>query len=140
MLGATAATATFGRSATIGRGTTIRRGRPAATIAAASATIAAVTTAAASASPLGPVRNACVWWLRSGWQWLGVGHAFDANNRIFCATAKKAAAFAFVENDEFDLISVGTEFGERLIKGVFDGFAACFGLIHWRSSILERVG
>ncbi len=66
------------------------------------------------------------------------GQPDHANDGILCASAEQAPALSFIQDDELNLIEASSEFGERLITGVFDGFAACFGLIHWRSSIPER--
>jgi hypothetical protein len=79
-----------------------------------------------AASPLGATRDA------------GVGElaplaspraacAFDTDHSVAGAAAKEAAAAAFVQYDELHFVPAGAELGEGPVKGVFDGFAACFG-------------
>jgi hypothetical protein len=74
--------------------------------------------------------DACI--RRAGWRRgaLRPGYTFDAHHGILAAAAKEAAALAFVKYDEFDFVPACAELFERLVKGVFDGFAACFGPIH----------
>jgi hypothetical protein len=105
----------------------------AATLALPSAAITAL------ASALVPARDARVGW--SGFAWglavLG-GQTGNADNRVLGAAAEQAAAFTLIEHEEFHLIDAGSEFCERPVTGVFDGFAVCFGLIHSCSSIHEQ--
>jgi hypothetical protein len=56
----------------------------------------------------------------------GFAEPVDANGRVFCAAAKQAATLAFVQDGEFDFIPARAELCECPVKGVFDGFAACF--------------
>jgi hypothetical protein len=87
---------------------------------------------------LGLARNSRVR-RRRGFGYAVLGrNAHHADHRILGAAAEKPAPFAFVEHRKLDFVDGGPEFRERLVTGVFDGFAACFGLIHWRSSIPER--
>jgi hypothetical protein len=69
---------------------------------------------------------------RAGWRRgaLQTGDPFDAHHGVLAAAAKEAATLAFVKYDEFDFVPACAELCERLVKGVFDGFAACFGPIH----------
>src|SRR5262249_17728485 len=62
----------------------------------------------------------------------------DADERI-PAALEQPALRPLVEHGELDLVAAGAELGERRPKGVVDGFAACFGLVHWQSSIHEQV-
>jgi hypothetical protein len=64
--------------------------------------------------------------------------AYHADVRV-AATAAKEAALAFIQDGYLDFIGASAQARESLLKSVFYGFAACFGLIHWSSSILERV-
>jgi hypothetical protein len=82
--------------------------------------------------------NAGIGWRRRCGGALAAGKKGDADNGVAAAATEEAAALAFVEDDEFDVVPVGAEGAERPVKGVFDGFAACFGLIHVWSSILDR--
>jgi hypothetical protein len=96
----------------------------------------AVTALAATFALAGYARIGRAGWGRSS---ASTGEASDADYRVLCAAAKEAAAFSFIEHDELDLFEASSKFGERLVTGVFDGFAVCFGLIHSLSSIHERV-
>jgi hypothetical protein len=56
----------------------------------------------------------------------GLFEALNTHSRFAGANAQEAA-LPFVEHDELDFVPAGAETGQRLVKGVFDGFAACFG-------------
>jgi hypothetical protein len=72
------------------------------------------------------LRNAVLW-----------GQADNPHNSVLAAAAEEAALLPLIEDGHFHFIEASPELGERLVTGVFDGFAACFGLIHSLSSIHE---
>src|SRR5690606_14592179 len=73
----------------------------------------------------------------AGWRLRPLG-PFHTDDGIATAASEQHAAPAFVQHRQLHLFPGGAELGEGFPKSVFDGFAACFGLVHWLSSILVR--
>ena len=116
-----------------GRATTVAAGAGTARFGAGcalAAALGALSIAAAGLAGLLAAGDAGVGRGRRAFGALLAREAGDADDGIAGAAAEEAAAFAFIEDDEFNVIPGGAEFGEGPAKGVVDGFAACFGLIH----------
>ena len=65
---------------------------------------------------------------------LSFREAFDADRCFPRASAEEAGFPPFIEHGHLYFVGGGAKHGEGGVKRVFDGFAACFGLIHWGSS------
>jgi hypothetical protein len=61
---------------------------------------------------------------------------FDPDHSVARSPPEKQAALPLVEYGHLDFFAPGAQLRESVLKGVFDGFAVCFGLVHSQSSIL----
>ena len=58
---------------------------------------------------------------------LALGYPIDPDRGITRAPAEEAATPPFVQDNELNFFSARAELFQCPVKGVFDGFAACFG-------------
>jgi hypothetical protein len=63
---------------------------------------------------------------------------FDPDHSVARSPPEKQAALPLVEYGHLDFFAPGAQLRESVLKGVFDGFAVCFGLVHLLSSIPVR--